>query len=398
MPSYIVYILEANALTILLAGIYFVIRNQLSFAQRRFSLLLIPLLALSVFIVKYSGIFLHEEVYQFPVYTLDALTLPNLSELPGPGIFPDFIRIYWLGSLIMGLIIVYRIVRLFSKLRTTSIEQREGLKIVKLENETCFSFLNYVQLNPSLSDEAQQLIFQHEKIHVAKKHSYDILFMQIIHGLSWFNPIFILIKKELTNVHEYEVDEVMYSKHKTEYMEFLLSYSLGTNSTPLLLTNQFFSSKTLIKRMKLMKQKTKNRWAFALTLPLIACSFALVSWSFSDTHKPTPSTSMANERIEGEVDKMPEFKGGQEALVNYLGANITYPQTARENKIEGTVHISFVVDPVGKVTKCSVKKGVDKDLDAEALRVISAMPDWIPGEKDGKAVNVEMILPINFKL
>ena len=101
---------------------------------------------------------------------------------------------------------------------------------------------------------------------------------------------------------------------------------------------------------------------------------------------------------ETEVDKMPEYVGGMEAMTKYLTSNIRYPEEAVKSKTTGKVMVSFVVSKDGKVTKTAIKRGVSKELDAEALRVVSSMPNWIPGEKDGKKVDAEMILPVSFAL
>lgn len=99
------------------------------------------------------------------------------------------------------------------------------------------------------------------------------------------------------------------------------------------------------------------------------------------------------------VKTMPEFKGGFNAMVQFLLSNIKYPDEAKQNNISGTVFVSFIVEKNGKIRNVSVLKGVDPLLDAEALRVVSMMPDWTPGYDDnGKAVNVKFNLPIKFNL
>ncbi|MBI3134122.1 MAG: TonB family protein [Bacteroidetes bacterium] len=398
MDSILLYILEANVLLVLLTILYFLIRNQLSFVQRRYALLGAPALVLMVFAFKFSSLNLQAAVYHVPVYVLDAVTVSAQTTPDTHLFYPTLMQIYWLGVGSVLLFLILRVTRILIKLRRVKAEHSQGLRIVRIENETCFSFLNYVQLNPALSASEQEVILQHEQIHFAKRHSFDILAIEIMQSFCWFNPCMILLKKELIDVHEFEVDQIMYNKHHTGYMEFLLAYSLGTNSNPDLLTNQFYAKNKLIKRLHCMKTKTKNRWAFALALPLVAGAFALISWTMDEHSPQLNAVSGTNRLIENDVEKMPEFKGGQEALINYLGTNIVYPKSAQENKVEGSVYISFVVESTGKISKCSVKRGVHTDLDNEALRVVSAMPDWIPGEKNGKPVNVEMVLPISFKL
>lgn len=97
------------------------------------------------------------------------------------------------------------------------------------------------------------------------------------------------------------------------------------------------------------------------------------------------------------VDKMPEFPGGQVALVKYLSKNIKYPPASKKNKTKGRVVVSFIIDKIGKVTQAKIVKSLNEECDKEALRVINEMPDWLPGEKDGKKVDVLFSLPINFE-
>lgn len=98
------------------------------------------------------------------------------------------------------------------------------------------------------------------------------------------------------------------------------------------------------------------------------------------------------------ADEMPEFPGGEEALRKYLGGAIQYPTAASENGIQGKVYVSFVVSSEGKVKNAKIARGVDPLLNAEALRVVNALPVWIPGKHNGVPVNVSFTIPINFQL
>ena len=94
----------------------------------------------------------------------------------------------------------------------------------------------------------------------------------------------------------------------------------------------------------------------------------------------------------------PEFPGGSQALMDYLRANVNYPPECRENKIQGRVIVSFIVKKDGSIKNARVLKGVHPMLDAEALRVISAMPKWKPGLQHGTPVSVQYSVPVNFRL
>jgi TonB family protein len=98
------------------------------------------------------------------------------------------------------------------------------------------------------------------------------------------------------------------------------------------------------------------------------------------------------------VDENPEFSQGQAALFKWLGSNIQYPKEARDNKIEGTVYVGFVVNQDGAISDVVVKRGIGGGCNQEAVRVISAMPNWKPGKLKGQFVRVAYTLPIKFKI
>lgn len=98
------------------------------------------------------------------------------------------------------------------------------------------------------------------------------------------------------------------------------------------------------------------------------------------------------------VDKMPEFPGGMTGLMQHLSKNIRYPAEAHTNNIQGRVVVSVIINTDGKATNAQIVQGVAPSLDAEALRVATTMPDWTPGTKDGKPVNVKYTFPVVFRL
>ena len=118
----------------------------------------------------------------------------------------------------------------------------------------------------------------------------------------------------------------------------------------------------------------------------IICLFAMVT-SYPQTAE--------SEQVFTKVEKMPEYPGGVLAMQLYLQTNIKYPQAA--NGAEGRILVQFIIDTDGSVTDAKVVKSVNPHLDAEALRVINAMPKWKPGMQKGKAVRVKFTIPINFR-
>ena len=98
------------------------------------------------------------------------------------------------------------------------------------------------------------------------------------------------------------------------------------------------------------------------------------------------------------VEVMPSFPGGQAALSEWLSKNIKYPVVAEENGVQGRVIVTFVVERNGSITDVQVVKSVDPSLDKEAVRVVKAMPHWIPGKQNGSAVRVKFTVPVTFRL
>ena len=106
--------------------------------------------------------------------------------------------------------------------------------------------------------------------------------------------------------------------------------------------------------------------------------------------------------IEEETIEFPdveaEFIGGAQALMKYIQTNIQYPPTSIEMNEQGKVYLSFVVEPDGTISNVAIERGVSKDIDNEAKRIVRSMPKWLPGEGKGKKVRTRCRLPINFQL
>ncbi|MCR5139216.1 MAG: TonB family protein [Bacteroidaceae bacterium] len=98
------------------------------------------------------------------------------------------------------------------------------------------------------------------------------------------------------------------------------------------------------------------------------------------------------------VEKMPEFEGGMDGMMSFLQKNIKYPAEAKEKGKKGRVLVQFVVEKDGSIVEPKVVKSVSPELDAEALRVVKAMPKWTPGEQRGEKVRVQFTLPVSFRL
>lgn len=98
------------------------------------------------------------------------------------------------------------------------------------------------------------------------------------------------------------------------------------------------------------------------------------------------------------VEQNPEFEGGYAAMVNFIKANMKYPLAARRMGIEGTVHVSLLVNKQGEIDEVKVLRGIHPDCDKEAVRVVQLMPHWKPGKQNGRPVHVRFVLPLKFRM
>lgn len=134
------------------------------------------------------------------------------------------------------------------------------------------------------------------------------------------------------------------------------------------------------------------------TLFIAALLLSSTALFAQDTAKVQKDTAKSDGKIFTIVEEMPQFPGGEEGLFRYIEKNVKYPLETQKNKTKGKVFITFMVTKTGTVEDAKIIRGVSPQLDEEALRVISTMPAWTPGKQNGRPVNVQYNIPINFKV
>ena len=297
-----------------------------------------------------------------------------------------------------------------------------------------FSWMRYIVIARKDLEEDGRPILLHELAHIRCGHSWDLLLADLCCFVQWFNPAAWLLKQELQAVHEYEADEAVLRAgvNAREYQLLLIKKAVGTRLYSM--ANSLNHSK-LKKRITMMQRRKSNPWARAkllYVLPLAAVAVAAfarpevsgVSNELSaakvtdlaeimkaesvksvavpqDTAKSSRSQHGATNVPRLEDYRIPEFPGGKEAQIKFLQENMRYPQEAREKGIEGKVIVKFsVADDTGEILNPRVIRSVHPALDAEALRLVKAMPrwTWIGDLEKKKLKSVEIEMPIEFKL
>lgn len=130
---------------------------------------------------------------------------------------------------------------------------------------------------------------------------------------------------------------------------------------------------------------------------LLMAMAALAVMLLANTKVMAQDTKTTNDEVFAIVEVMPEFPGGMDSLMSFVAKNVNYPEEAQEKGISGRVMVKFVVEKDGSVNDVQVVRGVAPTIDAEAVRVVQAMPKWKPGMQKGEPVRVSYTLPLVFK-
>ncbi|MBG0783355.1 MAG: TonB family protein [Bacteroidales bacterium] len=293
-------------------------------------------------------------------------------------------------------------------------ETNHGMKIVRLQSDKIpFSFFYWFFVSDHLlNDQRFDAVLAHEKAHARRFHSLDILYFELLQAVFWYHPAWYFLRSELKTMHEFEADQLAIKKvNKSSYQKTLLE--LSTYGGMLWLTNPFNVS--LIKKRLLMMNQIKGKqparkWLkLTLLLPFFLAAVFIQSCNFAtDTIEEVKldedqTPAFKQEQTPGEevftvVEVMPEYPGGPAAMMNFLANNISYPEQARRDTIQGRVFVNFVVEADGSVSNVKILRGIGGGCDQEAKRVVELMPKWTPGYQRGQAVRVSFNLPVRFAL
>ena len=396
-----------------------------------------------------------------------------------------------------------------------------------------FSWLRYIVLSRNDYDNLNPAVMAHERGHIRRHHTLDLLLVDTLTALQWFNPAMWMLRQDLRAIHEYEADAAVLSHgiNMRQYQYLLIQKAVSDCGYSVV---NGISHSTLKNRITMMLHKKSSRASLLkllALLPIVGTTLALQAETVNDyvyqqppkklvkkgTHNaevevngqvievvkeektatmekkieaaekqvdeeapklvfgeangPEPlividgkvatveqlkaldpkvidnMSVVMNEKSKAEyarrfnadtsngilfietkdyvsqrdskdvveapvtvpeekdeqepfnmVEQMPEYPGGVQALMQFLYENIRYPEAAQTAGKEGRVVVQFVVEADGTVSSAKVVRSISEDLDAEALRVVNAMPRWTPGKHKGKAVRVKYTLPVSFRL
>ena len=408
----LMYLIKANVVLVVLFGFYQLISaGDTFFKWRRLSLLTVYVLSLLLPTIDLS-VLVNETAPLGNFLPRMAYNLPEVTVQPTHATFDWQQLAVWLYAgvaLVLLLRVFWQVVVVCRLAQRSERATLHGTAICLLTGDySPFSFFRWIFVNPVNKTPSQvKQILTHEQTHVVQWHSVDALLSQLFVAAFWFNPVAWLMRLQVRNNLEYLADRSVISggTDKKAYQYHLLAVAYRTNVATI--TNNF-NVLPLKKRIKMMNKQTSNplaRFKYLLFVPLAIALLAMNSTAMRanvqkkvvKTTKVTKKTS-ATDKVYEVCEQMPIFPGGDAALMKYLSENVKYPALAIKAQEQGRVVVSFTVEKDGAISDVKVARSVTPSLDAEAVRVVKAMPKWTPGKQDGQLVRVRYNVPVSFKL
>ena len=406
------YLIKANVVLVVLFGFYQLISaGDTFFKWRRLSLLTIYVLSLFLPAIDLS-VLVNETAPLGNILPRMAYNLPEVTVQPTHDNFDWQQLAVWLYTgvaLALLLRVFWQVVVVCRLAQRSERATLHGTAVCLLTGDySPFSFFRWIFVNPDDKTPSQvQQILTHEQTHVAQWHSADALLSQLFVAAFWFNPAAWLMRLQVRNNLEYLADRSVINggTDKKAYQYHLLAVAYRTNVATI--TNNF-NVLPLKKRIKMMNKQTSNPLArlkyllfVPLTIALMAMNSSVIRANIQKEEvreAQTVKKAAPDNKVYEVCEQMPSYVGGQPALMKYLIENVRYPKAAVEAKQQGRVVVQFVVEKDGAVSSVKLLRSVTPLLDAEAIRVVKAMPKWNPGKKDGKLVRVRYALPVSFRL
>ncbi len=415
-----------------------------------------------------------------PTIVQEAMQMPTeyLTELPVVQIYPTpregteeglhltwsqlLTYIYLAGVAVMVTILLVQTLSLLGQMQggLRHTDERGNTVILKPGIRAPFSIFRYIVMSVDDYEQHRQHILTHEQEHIRLGHSYDLLLLEAMKVLQWFNPFIWFLGHDLHTLHEYEADEAVINQgiDAKQYQQLLVLKAVGNRLQPFANT---LGRGSLKQRIIMMYQKKSNRWKMLKALLVIPTTgFALYAFATPEVlpemqavlekelnlpgeAEITPPVSSEQTEDQGKIDPTPEvlaeYSGGQLKMYEFLSNNVKYPVECMELGIQGRVIMQFLVkadgaiedikpiaigDKKGKNAKeiaelfVTARKKQAKDNDdaevseeelegirkgymalmEESARVIKLMPKWKPAQTKGKPVDSQFTLPITFRL
>lgn len=421
------YLLLVNIYLVLFYAFYALLLQRETFFQlNRIYLVTAALLSFFIPVIQadwVQNLFITQQV-KYTIYNIPAIEYQ----------FKPIAESHFKLGELFALLYLCGIVILSTKLTWQLFKLKKVLSMPK--TNVPYSFFKTVKLDESNPDNA--IIEAHEQVHAQQWHSADVLLIEMVMIINWFNPVVYFYRFAIKHIHEFIADRqaVQAGTSKADYALLLLNQTF--NAPAHQLVNPFFNHSLLKKRIMMLQKNKSQRIRlikYGLSAPLFILMLVLSSATINNSKTVTTINNKAQEifitpanqvslakviddaasvvtdttevrnepdttdnKVFSSVETLPEFPGGVEAFGHFLASKIKYPSKAREQKVQGTVICTFIVEKDGNLSNIHTSRGVNPDIDAEAIRVLKLSPTWKPGVQNNHKVRTQFSVPIRFRL
>jgi BlaR1 peptidase M56/Gram-negative bacterial TonB protein C-terminal len=449
MKTFFFYFLDICLASGVLYGYYYLfLRNSRFHQYNRFYLLgatilslIVPLLHIDIYFTSPQDI---PVIYQL----LAEVRVGNAQHSVNPAFYFSWEKILRLIYLLVVVVFFIRLVMSLLLIRRLKknhpSEKLENITFINThENGTPFSFFRWLFWNKKISVESQdgQIIFRHELFHIQQKHSWDIIYVELLTVLFWINPFFHLIKKETRAIHEFLADQFAADQeNKWEYAELLVMQTLQTRQR---IVNPFFHNQ-IKRRIAMITNSSKTSYQYLRKVMVLPLTFFIVTViainctskdvkdvAHEKDNQTTEKLAQKSLDLQSDKDKIikskvdsqgmlhlqeikeepitdnkifdkveiePAFAGGYPGWTSFLQKNLNSNVPVDKGAPEGkyTVFTQFVIDKNGKISDLKALTRFGYGMEEEVIRVMKLSPDWLPAKQNGQTVKAYRKQPITF--
>lgn len=407
----IAYLVQVSiCMAVFFAFYYFLLRRETLFHSNRLYLLLtlalsfvLPALRIYILEAQAQGAILHAPLYMasYMQSVEEVITIrPDQEQFP----LGKLLFILYVSMMLVLFVRLGTAIRSILQIRRNA-QANTGPGITTVsspEIQYPFSFFNtiYLPVDHGFSKEELTEVLRHEQAHVKGRHSWDVLLAEIACIVMWPSPFVYLYRKALRDIHEYVADAAVLKNTPWDRYAAMLVAHRQTRFQMRLANPLIFSQ--LKKRLLMMNQKPSPTWKRLKYLGVIpVLGVALILFSFrSRPAEPEVPNPLFPGCATAAVDQQQACS--TEKLFTFISAHLIYPPRLKEDGMEGTVVIKFVVGADGWLKDIDVKESLHPDADQVVLDLFRNMNvnagKWTPAMKEGKAVDTELCIPVRFKL
>ena len=298
-------------------------------------------------------------------------------------------------SIIMTILFIIRFIKnltsLYKRIKVNQSIIYKNTKIILLDDVVIpYSFFNHIFINKKefQSNKIQEEILSHELVHVHQKHSLDIIFIELLKALFWFNPIIYAYKKAIQLNHEFLADEHVINKHKNiSFYQTLLLENQAITTSNLASNLNYLTTK---KRIIMMTKTTSEKNIFlrkTLILPVLLLSFTISCVKDNNSSKVKESLKLEVVASTNENITKPDFKNDAGNFSKYILSNYQLTEFDKKNK---NLEVRFLVNKDGSLSNLKALNTENNLKEREILEVLKKSPKWAPAKLDGEKINFQM--------